>query len=357
MGGAFWLFYTLCYGAAVLTLSIAFNAITEHATCSLVWSAVGAIVALIVGTGTQTLKYMSWLGFAALVSVFFSVWPVTIAVLVQSSPNAAPSGQPIDKQVEAVVTGESFAAIASAIATQLSGLCGTAAFFTIHSEMRDQRDYNKLMILGQGFVSLNYFLVTCIIYGRVGQYATSPALGSAGPIMEKICYGIALPGLFFSCFFQAHIAGKHALVRLLRDTRHLQTNSMVHWITWISMMGLVVVIGFVVASAIPFFNDLLALIAALLGSIFTLILPALLGVYIISDYDRKEGDGILLWMSSYKANWNKSRRNVIHSVVAFVVIAFGLFLLVAGTYGAVDSIVEGYRTGRVSSAFSCEGSS
>jgi hypothetical protein len=28
-----------------------------------------------------------------------------------------------------------------------------------------------------------------------GQYVASPALGSAGPLIKKISYGIALPGL------------------------------------------------------------------------------------------------------------------------------------------------------------------
>ncbi|KAF3987328.1 hypothetical protein FT663_02931 [Candidozyma haemuli var. vulneris] len=357
MGGAFWLFYTLCYGAAVLTLSIAFNAITEHATCTMVWVAIGAVIALVIGTGTRTLKNMSWLGLVALGSVFFSVWPVTIAVLAQSTPEAAPAGEPIDKQIVAVATGRSFAAIASAIATQLSGLCATAAFFTIHSEMRNPRDFTKSLLLGQGFVSANYIIVTCIIYGRVGRYVTSPALGSAGPLMMKICYGIALPGLFFSCFFQAHIAGKHALVRLLRDTKHLQANTKTHWFTWISMMLLVVIIGFVIASSIPFFNDLLALIAALLGSLFTLIMPAILGIYIMSDYHKQEGDGLFAWVGYYGKNWNKNRRNIMHSVVAVLAIAFGLFILVGGTYGAIDSIIDGYRTGRVSRAFSCEDNS
>lgn len=67
--------------------------------------------------------------------------------------------------------------------------------------MKDQTQYNKALILGQGFVAFNYIVITCMIYLKVGNYVTSPALGSAGTLIKKICYGISLPGLIVSCFF------------------------------------------------------------------------------------------------------------------------------------------------------------
>ncbi|PYD07312.1 hypothetical protein DND62_30860, partial [Pseudomonas syringae pv. pisi] len=112
MGAAFWLFYTLAYGATVLTVSIAFNAITSHAACTTVWTAVGAIISLILGTATRTLKVMSWMGVAAIVSLFVSVWIVAIACLTQDTPSAAPKNEAIEKGIAAVATGKSYAAVA-----------------------------------------------------------------------------------------------------------------------------------------------------------------------------------------------------------------------------------------------------
>lgn len=353
MGVAFWLFYALCYGASVLTFSIALNTLSNHAICTTAWVGIGAVISLIIGTTLRTMKVMSWAGYFGLACIFVSVWIVTIACLAQGRPAAAAAGSVVNKNIHAVVTGQSFSTIASAIATQLLALCGTASFFTIHTEMRDQKQFNKSLFMGQGFVVFNYIVVSCIIYGKVGVYVTSPALGSAGTLIKKICYGIALPGLLFSCFFQAHLAGKYCLVRILRGTEHLQTNSVKHWVTWVSMMVIVIVFGFVIASAIPFFNDLLALIGALIGTSFTLIVPGMLALYQISHYIKKDGDSQLAWLTKYKKKWNRNRANTINSLIAFLTITFGFFILVAGTYGAVQSIIDSYAEGTVSSAFSC----
>ncbi|KAK8441700.1 hypothetical protein ACI3LY_001463 [Candidozyma auris] len=357
MGAAFWLFYTLAYGATVLTVSIAFNAITSHAACTTVWTAVGAIISLILGTATRTLKVMSWMGVAAIVSLFVSVWIVAIACLTQDTPSAAPKNEAIEKGIAAVATGKSYAAVASAVATQLAGLSGTASFFTIHTEMRDQRQYNKALYLGQGFVAFNYIIITCIVYAKVGKYVTSPALGSAGPLIKKICYGIALPGLIFSCFFLAHLAGKYCLVRILRGTRHLQMNTPTHWTTWISMMLLAIVFGFVIASAIPFFGDLVALIAALFGTTFSLIIPGFIAVYNLGSNVKREGDGTLWWFSGCIKAWKKNRWSVINTLTAALSVSLGAYILVTGTYGSVQSIIDGYRNGTVSHAFACEDNS
>lgn len=353
MGGAFWLYYALVYGASLLTLSIAFNTLTEHSLCTTAFVGIGAAMTFVLGTAIRTMKVMSWCGYIALASVFVSSWVVAIACLTQSTPVAAPKGEPVVKGIVAVATGKPFSTISSAIGVQLLSLCGTAAYFNIHSEMRDPSQYTKSLLLGQGFVIINYIILSCMIYGKVGNYVTSPALGSAGRLFQKISYGIAFPGLIFSCFFHSHLAGKYGLVRILRDTRHLQKNTKTHWITWVGNMVLSVVFGFVIASAIPFFNDLLSLVASLIGTSFMLIVPGFLALYEMCLYVRKQDDPLLAWVSECKRNWRRSRYSIITTVLAFIAIAFGLFILVAGTYGSVQSIINNYKAGVVAGAFDC----
>lgn len=357
MGGAFWVYYSLVYAASLLTFSIALNTLSEHAACTMIWVTIGAVVTFILGTMTRTMKVMSWCGYVGLSSVFISAWVVAIACLTQSTPEAAPKGVPVDKAITAVATGKSFHAIASAIGVQLLSLCGTAAYFNIHSEMRDQKQYNKSLFMGQGFVIVNYIILACMIYGKVGVYVTSPALGSAGPLFKKIGYGIALPGLVFTCFFHAHIAGKYGLVRILRNTPHLQKNTWTHWLTWFTMMAIVSVFGFIIAGAIPFFDDLLALMASLIGLSFTLIIPGFLAFYEMSKYVRVPNDSTFSWLGPVRAKWNKNWVNTVTTCVAVVAMVLGTFILGAGTYGAVQSIVNNYADGLVSGAFSCEDNS
>lgn len=353
MGFAFWLFYTLCYGAALLTVSIAFNSLTDHAICTTGWIGIGAAIALIIGLFTRTMKVLSWCGYVAVISVFTGVWVVAIACLTQSTPSAAPKSEPVDKMIQVVATGASYSAISAAVATQLLSLCGTASFFTIHVEMRDQTQYVKSLFMGQGFVVFNYIVISCIVYGKVGQYVASPSLGSAGMLIQKVAYGISFPALFFSCFFQAHIAAKYALVRILRGSVHLQSNSKTHWLTWISMMSLVIGAGLVIAGSIPFFNDLLGLIGALLGTIFTLIIPAFMALYELGGGAYESTDIGVRWLKRSQKVWGESKRNISIVSVAFFTIIAGCYICISGVYGSVTSIAQGYADGTVASAFSC----
>jgi hypothetical protein len=45
-----------------------------------------------------------------------------------------------------------------------------------------------------------------VVYYFCGQYVASPALGSAGTLMKRICYGISLPGLFVTITIYLHVS-------------------------------------------------------------------------------------------------------------------------------------------------------
>jgi hypothetical protein len=359
MGFAFWLLYTLTYGAGLLTVSIAFNSMTEHATCTMAWVGVAAGLSLALGIVTRTMKVLSWCGYVALVSLFIAVWIVVIACLAQKTPAAAPPGEPINKDIRLLGNMSSYAAISGAIGTQVLSLCGTASFFTIHAEMRDQKKYVKSVLLGQGFVVINYILVACIIYGKVGQYVASPSLGSAGPMIKKISYGISMPALIFSCFFQAHVAAKYGLVRMLRGTSHLQSNTKTHWATWIGNMTLVIAVGLIVAGAIPFFDDLLGLIGSLLGTSFMLIFPGYMVLYDFAKVDAtdKECTRPLLWFKKSMKQWTASKKNLFLTCLAWFVIILGYYITASGVYGTVTNIVQGYANGDVGRPYPCEDNS
>lgn len=354
MGGAFWLYYVLVYAASLLTFSIALNTLGNHSACTTIWIAIGAVITFILGSAIRTMKVMSWLGYIALASVFLSVWVVAIACLTQSRPAGAATGEVVNKNIVAFSSGKSFASIASAVAVQLLGLASTAAYFTIHSEMKEPTQFKKSLMIGQGFVVGNYIAIGCIIYGKVGDYVTSPALGSAGLLFQKIGYGVALPGLIYSCFLNAHFSAKHAFVRILRDSSHLQANTVRHWTTWFSMMTMVTICGFIVAGAIPFFDDLLALMGSLIAPGFMLIFPGA-----VKLYEWKYGmeiDGVIQEKDNRDLlRWHYKRWKTV--ALALFALAFGFFIFFCGTYGSVQSILNNYKNGTVSSAFSCEDNS
>lgn len=55
------------------------------------------------------------------------------------------------------------------------------------------------------------------MYMLAGQYVSSPALGSAGVLMKKVCYGLALPGLLVTCIILIHVRSHSSLPPLDRS--------------------------------------------------------------------------------------------------------------------------------------------
>lgn len=100
----------------------------------------------------------------------------------------------------------SFADAISAICTFVFAYAGTPLFFPIAAEMRDPRQYTKALVLCQSTVTATYIIIGIMVYYYCGSYVASPALGSAGPVIKKIAYGLALPGLLAGATINAHVS-------------------------------------------------------------------------------------------------------------------------------------------------------
>ncbi|KAF5529962.1 amino acid transporter [Fusarium mexicanum] len=271
-----------------------------------------------------------------LVSIGFSLFLiVTIAVGVQDRPHDAPAG-PWTSDYK-LVNNPSFTDAISAIATFVFAYAGTPFYFPIIAEMRDHRDYTKSMLLCQGVVTLTYLVIGIIVYYYCGSYVASPALGSAGPLLKKIGYGIALPGLVVSSILSTHLVSKHFFVRILRGSKHLAANTFIHWATWLGCVCSVATTAYCIASGIPVFGGLVSLIGALLG---TLMCFQPLGCMWLFDNwsDRSRG---------HSAKW------ILQVVVSIIMVAGGSFLMVAGTYGSVVGIIDSYGADGGSKPWTC----
>lgn len=97
------------------------------------------------------------------------------------------------------------------------------------AEMRDQRLFTRAVFVSQGIVIAVYMVsmlfatrsvisfqvIGAVVYFFVGQYVASPALGSAGVVMKRVCYGLALPGLLVSTVLYAHVSIASLIPRAL----------------------------------------------------------------------------------------------------------------------------------------------
>lgn len=63
--------------------------------------------------------------------------------------------------------------------------------------MEKPEDFPKAVVMLQGFEVALYVTASVVIYYYVGNGVASPAFGSAGPVLKKVAYGIAIPTVGF----------------------------------------------------------------------------------------------------------------------------------------------------------------
>lgn len=282
---------------------------------------------------------------------------VTIAVGVQDRPSEAPQ-EGVWVPDYKIVNSPNFAEATSAISSLIFAYAGTPAFFSIVSEMREPRHYVRSLVMCQGVVTAIYLAIGCVVYYYCGSYVASPALGSAGPMVKKVSYGFGLPGLLVTTLLTTHVCvlpksyhqksvsqlirfpqlpAKYIFIRVLQGSRHLTGNTFIHWATWLGCTFGITITAYIIASAIPVFDDLVSLVGALLGTMMSFQPMGCMWLY--DNWTSGKANKSLRWM--LMVCWS-----------VFVVLA-GTFLMIAGTYGSVISIKKSYEESGGSAAWSC----
>ena len=129
---------------------------------------------------------------------------MTIAVGVQDRPSAAPKDAVWVPDYK-IVGSPNFVDAITSVCTIVFAYAGTPAFFSIAAEMREPRHFNRSLYLCQSVVTIFYLVIGIVMYYYCGSYVSSPALGSAGPVVKKVSYGFALPGLLVSTLLFIHV--------------------------------------------------------------------------------------------------------------------------------------------------------
>lgn len=142
----------------------------------------------------------------------------------------------------------------------LIDLVAHVAFFGFISEMHDPRDFPKSLTMLQVVDTSLYIVTAMVIYRYAGPDVASPALSSAGPLMKKVAYGLAIPTVVIAGVVFGHVACKYIYVRIFRGSAHMHQNSFLAIGTWVAIALSVWVVAWVIAESIPVFNELLSLI-------------------------------------------------------------------------------------------------
>jgi hypothetical protein len=206
---------------------------------------------------------------------------------------------------------------------------GHVAFFSFISELKDPKDFPKALYLLQATDTSLYLVVAIVVYRYAGDDVTSPALGSAGTIVMKVSYGIALPTILIAGVIYGHVAAKYIYVRMFRGTRHMARKTLLSVGSWMIITLILWLVAFIIAESIPNFNDLLALISSLFAAWFTY---GLSGVF---------------WLHINKGQWWSTGRKSALTVFNWAIIGLGFAIMGMGLYASGKAVSQDLRSPRM----------
>ncbi|KAE8153690.1 transmembrane amino acid transporter protein-domain-containing protein [Aspergillus avenaceus] len=302
------LFLVFLMASHILTFTVAMNTLTNHGTCSIVFGVVGLIVSLLISL-PRTLEKMSWLSLVSFISIFSAVMVAMIAIGIQKP------GMTIEAFTEpSLVTG-----FTAALNIALS-YASHNTFFNMIAELKDPKDFPKALTTLQCIDISLYIVCGVVIYRFAGVDVESPALGSAGPLMAKVAYGVALPTILIAGVINGHIACKSIYTRVFAGTDRMHKRDRIAVGSWIGIAVFLWVVAWIIASAIPVFSTLLSLMTALFASWFSFGLPG------------------AFWLYMNKTLWLSSPRKVALTLLNTFCVCLGILMCGLGVYSSGKAI-------------------
>eukprot|EP00871_Galdieria_phlegrea_P005589 jgi/Galph1/6030/GphlegSOOS_G4704.1 len=306
--------YTYFFGiltADLLTMSLSWDSLfAGHHVCVEVWFVISFIVFFILGQ-VRSLHDVSWIAVISMICIFL---PVILTL--SQVPKLA-----VGTHAYTTIGGTGFVAGTVGMTDIVFAFAGHLIFYEIMAEMKDVRDFPKALLTSQIVGYVLCMFTASFVYAYIGNTSVlqSPvtlslnhsAIRDASNVMLII--HVISPGLMGGTVLS------RAFQRWLQcwSRRTFDDHSWTQRLSYLIWSATVYGLAFIVASLIPFFNELIGLIAALVSSSTTFGMPAIM--YLIEF--RKQTP----WW-----NW----------ILALSCIAIGYSLLGLGSYAGIYSIIQ-----------------
>jgi hypothetical protein len=247
-------------GSHCLMGTIAWQNITGSGICSVIFAVVSAVILLLLAV-PPSFTEMAVLGYIDFASIIIAIGITIIATGVQSTD--APGGlSGVDWSAwpkEDLTFTDAFVAVTNIIFAYSFAL----RQFSFMDEMHSPKDFVK-SIRALGIVEIIVYTLTgALIYAFVGSSVESPALLSAGSLVSRIAFGIALPVIFTSGSINTVVFGRLVHGRIFANSPIRFINTKMGWLTWLAVISVATIVSFIIAEVIPFFNDLLSISSCL----------------------------------------------------------------------------------------------
>ncbi|KAJ0163989.1 N amino acid transport system protein [Colletotrichum tanaceti] len=334
-GAALVLELVMVVGSHALTGSIALLDINGGQVCSIVFSAVSAVILLILAI-PPSFTEVAILGYIDFVSIVAAIGITIIATGIQA--NKGPGGLSGVEWSAWPREGVSFSEAFVAVSNIIFAFSFAIGQFSFMDEMHTPTDYMK-SIWASGGIQISIYTITgALCYAFIGPSVQSPALLSAGPLISKIAFGVALPVIFISGSINSTVALRYIHGRMYKNSHLKYVNTPMGWASWIILVVIFTLIAWVIAEAIPIFSDLLSLASALFVSGFSFYIPAIMWFAILC-----------------KGKWF-ARENILISLGSILAFIVGIVTLVAGTYSTIVDIINETNSGSAHKPFACRSS-
>ncbi|KAF4978245.1 hypothetical protein FZEAL_5350 [Fusarium zealandicum] len=322
--------------SAVVTLSVALNTLSSHATCTVVFILVACIACYLLSL-PRTMKFVSMAGIPNAVSVVGACLIVLVSLAV-SGPATAPEGW--EKEI-LVVGNPSFRDGLNACLRVVFSYAGTFTFVSYMAEMVDPaKDFGFSLAVLEIGSTLFYIVMAVVLYCLSGQLTTSPVLSAASAVPAKVAYGIILPAVIATALSIGHTGCKYLYVAAMRKIgaiHQVTDNSVRSWTTWVLSVTVFWVLIFTISNVIPIFDSILSITSATTIPWFTY------------------GFSAIFWFSSNRSvlfsNWKKITLTVVNALI----ICATLFLNAGGLWAAVTELLDLFDQGDdgIGGVFSC----
>jgi amino acid permease len=348
----------LISASALVTLTIGLNTVSEHATCTVVFTVVSAL-AMWAMCVPHSMRFVSWASWPCTASIIATVLIVMITLGVQGprDPTA-----PLNLKA---IGNPNFTQAVSAFLNIAFAYTGNQAFPTVLAEMENpSRDFPRAVTIEKCITTTIYVIVATTVYALSGEQVASPAIGSLQTTMAKVSYAVSFIGLlgtglifgmtsarYLHTWFMRHIdlitrnkTERRASIASDPSRGHQSTHVMpetskkTEWAVWIFSVTLFWVVVWILANAIPVFNSLLNISSSLLLSWFTW------------------GVTVLFWFHlNWNGRWRSSSKKLATAAFNVSIMILVFFMMIPGMYASIDSLMKVFAdpNQQVNGAFTC----
>lgn len=318
--GSFVALLVFVIGSHCLTGAIAFQTITQSSECSIIFSVVSAVILLLLAI-PPSFAEVAILGYIDFVSIIIAIGVTMIATGIQSSSG---TGTFVDHTPWSAwpKPGLTFSAAIVAANNIVFAFSFAGCLPSFMEDMHTPEDYTKTLWWLGGIQIVIYTLTGSIIYAFVGQEVQSPALLSAGPVISRVVFGIALPVIFISGSINTTVVCRYIHGKVYQDSIVRYVNTKKGWMTWLGLVFVVTILAWIIAEAIPIFSELLSIISALFVSGLSFYIPP------------------IMWFVLLKEGAWYEKHNLKPAILNGVVFIVGMIIFGCGTYSSIAELVR-----------------